>query len=258
MAHIDGNTFANRILGTSLNDTIHPGAGNDTVYGGNGNDLIDDLGHASTGSGGDDFFYGGAGADTLYGWIGNDWLDGGSENDFMFGEDGNDHLDGWTGNDTLSGGAGNDQLYGYTGNDVLQGDAGNDVLYGEDGTDVLYGGTGLDTLYGGAGADTFKFSSVNDSNGTTRDVIGSFEFDLDRIDISLIDANASLSGNQAFKWTEATTGTPARGYLMAVAGSDGRTWILGNTDGDATAEFQLAVQDGSFGPTYWTSTDFVL
>ena len=231
MAHYDGTTYANRIVGSTLNDTIHPGAGNDTVYGGGGNDLIDDLGHSNTGSGGDDYFFGGAGADTIYGW---------------------------TGNDTLSGGNGNDQLYGYTGNDILQGDAGNDVLYGEDGIDVLTGGAGRDTLYGGVGADTFKFNSVTESNGTTRDVVGSFEFDIDRIDLSLIDANASLTGNQAFRWTEATTGTPATGYLMAVAGSDGRTWILGNTDADSTAEFQVAVQDGSFGPTYWSSLDFVL
>ena len=258
MAHIDGNTFSNHILGTGVYDVIHPGAGNDTVYGGLGGDLIDDFGHGSTGSGGDDFFYGGGGADSLYGWTGKDWLDGGTENDVLFGEDGNDYLDGWTGNDTLYGGQGNDKLYGYTGTDVLYGDAGNDVLYGEDGNDVLTGGTGRDTLFGGAGSDTFRFHSVNDSNGATRDVIGSFEFDLDRIDVSIIDANASLSGNQAFRWTDATTGTPATGYLMAVTGSDGRTWILGNTDADAVPEFQVAVQDGSFSPAYWASSDFVL
>ena len=258
MAHIDGNTFANQILGTSLADIIHPGAGNDSVYGGGGNDLIDDLGHTSTGSGGDDSFFGGAGADTLYGWIGNDWLDGGTENDLMFGEDGNDYLDGWTGNDILSGGEGQDTLYGYTGNDSLQGDAGNDLLYGEDGSDVLFGGLGRDTLFGGQGADVFKFSSVNDSNGGTRDLIGSFEFDVDRVDLTVIDANATLAGNQAFRWTDATAGLPGKGFLMAVAGSDGRTWILGNTDDDTTSEVQIEVQDGSFGPAYWTSLDFLL
>lgn len=258
MAHIDGNTFSNRIFGTNFYDTIHPGAGNDTVYGEDGNDLIDDFGHESTGSGGDDFFYGGSGADTLYGWIGNDHLDGGIDSDLMFGEEGDDYLDGWTGNDKLSGGTGNDQLFGYTGRDILHGDAGNDLLSGEQGNDVLFAGTGRDTLFGGAGSDTFKFLSVSDSNGTTRDLVGSFEFDLDRIDVSLIDANSSLGGNQTFKWTDATNGVPASGYMMAVAGTDGSTWILGNTDADAAPELQIAVQDGAYGPTYWTSADFIL
>ena len=89
-------------------------------------------------------------------------------------------------------------------------------------------------------------------------MIGGFEFDIDRIDLAVIDSDATLSGNQAFKWTEATSGLPGKGYLMAVAGSDGRTWILGNTDADATPELQIAVEDGSFGPAYWTSLDFLL
>ena len=258
MAHIDGNGVGNRIFGTSLADIIHPGAGNDTVYGGGGNDLIDDFGHASTSSGGDDWFFGGAGADTLYGWTGNDSLDGGTENDFMFGEDGADYLDGWTGNDTMFGGNGNDRLYGYTGNDRLYGDSGNDLLYGEDGNDLLSGGLGLDKLYGGNGSDVFEFSSTRESNGTTRDVIGGFEFDLDSIDLSEIDADATIAGNQAFRWTEATTGTPARGFLMAVAGTGTDTWILGNTDSDTAAEFQLAVVDGSIVSGYWLADDFFL
>lgn len=258
MAHIDGNFLANRILGTSYADTIHPGARNDTVYGGGGNDLIDDLGHSSTGSGGDDYFAGGAGSDTLYGWTGNDSLDGGTENDFLFGEDGADYLDGWSGNDNLFGGYGMDRLLGYSGNDKLYGGADEDALYGESGNDVLVGGGGRDSLYGGGGSDVFKFNSTGDSNGSARDLIGSYDFDYDIIDVSAIDANTTSYGNQAFRWTDATIGTPAKGYLMAVAGASGQTWILGNTDNDATAEFQLRVVDGTVGPAYWLSGDFIL
>ncbi|MCE6971890.1 calcium-binding protein, partial [Cereibacter sphaeroides] len=64
MAHIDGNTFANELFGTRYSDTIHPGRGNDTVHGYGGNDRIDDAGHGSTGSGGNDTFYGGDDVDT--------------------------------------------------------------------------------------------------------------------------------------------------------------------------------------------------
>lgn len=258
MAHIDGNIYANRILGTNYDDIIHPGGGNDTVYSGYGNDFIDDLGHSGIGSGGDDYFYGGSGKDTLYGWTGNDSLDGGTGNDLTFGEDGADYLDGWTGNDIMFGGAGADRLLGYSGNDMLYGNLGQDLLYGEDGNDVLVGGAGRDTLFGGAGSDTFKFNATSDSNGIARDVIGSFEFDLDKIDVSSIDANLTLAGNQAFHWSDATSGTPAKGYLMAVAGPGGVTWILGNVDDDATAEFQVVVRDGTHTPDYWLGIDFIL
>ncbi|WP_426037264.1 M10 family metallopeptidase C-terminal domain-containing protein [Cypionkella sp. TWP1-2-1b2] len=108
------------------------------------------------------------------------------------------------------------------------------------------------------GSDLFEFNSTSESNGTTRDVIGGFEFNLDRIDLSEIDADTTATGNQAFRWSEATTGTPARGYLMAVAGAGTDTWILGNTDSDAAAEFQLAVVDGSILPGYWLADDFFL
>jgi len=258
MAHIDGNIFANRLFGTYYPDTIHPGAGNDTVYGGSGGDLIDDLGHAGTGGGGDDYFFGGAGADTLYGWTGNDSLDGGAENDTIFGEEGSDYLDGWTGNDRLIGGGGADRLYGYTGNDQLFGDTGNDRLYGEDGNDLLVGGAGRDILYGGAGRDAFKFLSTRESNSTARDMIGSFDFNFDKINVSAIDANVTIAGNQAFKWSDATSGIPAKGYLMAISGPGNETWIIGNVDNDSTAEFQVAVADGAVLASYWISGDIIL
>jgi serralysin len=258
MAHIDGNGFPNRLIGTTSADIFHPGAGNDTVYGGSGADLIDDLGHNGALGGGDDMFFGGSGYDSLYGWTGNDTLDGGTEDDSLYGEEGNDYLDGWTGADRLFGGQGNDRLYGYNGNDTLSGDRGNDRLIGEDGNDVLVGGIGRDTMFGGAGTDVFKFNSTLDSNGTTRDTIGSFEFDLDRIDVSAIDANLTLAGNQAFRWSDATTGTPPKGYLNAVSGPNGQTWILGNTDNDATPELQIAVSDGTFSADYWLRSDFIL
>ena len=76
--------------------------------------------------------------------------------------------------------------------------------------------------------------------------------------MSVIDANTTVAGNQAFRWSDATTGTPAKGFLMAVAGTDNQTWILGNTDDDAVAEFQVAVVDGTISPAFWLAGDFVL
>ncbi|MFO1105028.1 MAG: calcium-binding protein [Amaricoccus sp.] len=240
MAHIDGNIYWNTLYGTAYGDTIHPGAGNDLVYAGNGNDLIDDYGHGLTGSGGDDDFYGEGGNDVIYAWTGNDYVDGGSGNDSIYGEAGNDDLWGWTGNDSISGGSGKDNLYGEVGNDLLD------------------GGAGADFIAGGQGADRFVYHSTGDSTGGSRDLIASFDFNADRIDLSAIDANVTAAGNQAFHWTDATSGVPLKGYLMAVAGSGGQTVILGNTDNDLYSELQIVVNDGSKSPAYWIDHDFFL
>lgn len=154
--------------------------------------------------------------------------------------------------------SGYDDLWGWTGNDKLYGGSGKDNLLGESGNDTLVGGSGADWLVGGSGADRFVFTSTSDSTGGAKDLIGGFDFNADHIDVSAIDANTTISGNQAFKWTDATSGVPLKGYLMAVAGSGGQTWILGNTDNDLTAELQIVVNDGSKSPSYWYHGDFYL
>ena len=83
------------------------------------------------------------------------------------------------------------------------GDAKNNKLSGLAGDDTLVGGLGADTLTGGKGADIFKFNSVKETgiDVKTRDIITDFKHsEKDKIDLSGIDANAKIAGDQAFKF----------------------------------------------------------
>jgi Ca2+-binding RTX toxin-like protein len=96
--------------------------------------------------------------------------------------------------DIARGMGGNDRLYGNGGNDALDGGAGNDRLVGGAGNDLIIGGTGRDNLYGQSGADRFDFNVRE-----TGDVIRDFD-SRDYIDVSTIDANTRVAGNQAFSY----------------------------------------------------------
>jgi Ca2+-binding RTX toxin-like protein len=84
----------------------------------------------------------------------------------------------------------------------LLGGEGNDTLQGNKTIDILYGGKGIDTMTGGAGNDTFDFNTISDSGLTLaeRDQITDFRRGEDRIDLSTIDANTALKGNNSFKF----------------------------------------------------------
>ena len=143
------------------------------------------------------------------------------------------------GNDWLYGFAGNDQIFGDAGNDTLSGGLGDDRLYGGAGTDRLYGGAGRDTLSGGADKDTFIFQSAADTrSGALSDVITDFQHLADKIDVSGIDANSKVGGNQGFAWigTAAFHGTPGELRFHSV-GSNG--YVEGDTNGDGQADFKI-------------------
>ncbi|MDM9581307.1 calcium-binding protein [Nostoc sp. GT001] len=216
------------INGTNFNDnnTINgsPFIFRPALNGGAGSDILN-------GNGGDDILNGGAGSDILNGNAGDDSLNG---------DAGSDILNGNLGSDTLNGNAGSDILNGNLGSDILTGGAGNDTLNGGAGSDILTGGAGTDSLTGGAGNDIFDFNSVSDSpTGLSRDVIADFVgngiFAGDQIDLSTIDANSSVAGNQAFTFIGAGVFSAARqirysgGILQA------------NTDGDLSAEFEIGL-----------------
>ena len=155
------------------------------------------------GNAGDDNLNGDTGNDDLYGGIGYDNLNGGNGNDRLYGENDDDVLFGGAGNDTLDGGNGNDILEGEGGNDNLYGNAGDDVLIGDAGDDYFKGGGGKDILVGGPGWDKFDYDSQNESpNNSSRDIIVDFDGSGnnvgDMIDLSGVDANAGMAGNQAF------------------------------------------------------------
>lgn len=141
-------------------------------------------------------------------------------------DDGTNRMYGFDGNDYLAGGALADLIDGGNGNDTLDGLAGNDTLLG---------GLGADSLYGGAGNDTFDYNAVSESPvGTGRDVItgfaGSGAAIGDQIDLTTIDANSLLAGNQAFIFG----GFFTAGHLRYAGGI-----LQGNTDADTAAEFEI-------------------
>ena len=238
-----GGLGDDRITGGVGNDFIIADGGNDTLYGNDGNDGLLGLDGDDTlyGGLGTDYIIGGAGTDKLYGEDGNDSMDGGDGNDLLDGGNGDDGLTGGVGNDTLSGGAGNDQLW--------SGD-GNDSLNGGDGSDYIIGGMGKDTLAGGAGADAFFFMSASESTAAATDKITDFNWaDGDYIDLSRIDANTSLAGDQAFSFVNSFTKQAGQATLTYDAASNTSTFSA-DVDGDGIADFVLQVtgqQDTSHG-----------
>ncbi|MDO6965660.1 Ig-like domain-containing protein [Rhizobium alvei] len=143
--------------------------------------------------------------------------------------------------DRLTGGAYGEKISGLGGNDKLFGLGGNDRLYGGNGDDTLTGGAGRDELYGGAGKDTFVFASASEI-GTSKaaaDLIADFESAKgDHLHLSAIDANENRRGNQAFTFIGTDDFHKAAGELRYER-SGSSTYVYGDTDGDAKADFVL-------------------
>jgi Ca2+-binding RTX toxin-like protein len=116
--------------------------------------------------------------------------------------------------------------------------AGDDLLSGGSGADLISGGLGQDTMRGGGGNDVFRYEGVSDSTPTITDTIEDFAAG-DRVDLSRIDANAGLAGDQAFSFIgNAAFGNHA-GELR-YENLTGTTWrVEGDTNGDGAADFEL-------------------
>ena len=141
------------------------------------------------------------------------------------------------------------------GNDKLVGTDKNNKLSSLAGDDTLIGGQGADTLTGGKGADTFVFNNESESwiTSTTRDTITDFTSGIDKIDLSAIDTNAKISGNQAFKFigSNAFSKTDASGQLRFDATSH---ILYGSTNADSKPEFSIQLN----GVNSLVADDFVL
>ncbi|BBD69094.1 hemolysin-type calcium-binding region [Nostoc commune NIES-4072] len=116
-----------------------------------------------------------------------------------------------------------------------------DALFGLGGNDLLNGGTGKDTLYGGTGNDVFQFDSVSDSQpGLSRDIIKDFvgngNLPGDRIDLSGIDANTNIAGDQAFTYIGSGAFTTAGQIRYS------KDILQGNTDSNLSANFEIQLE----------------
>jgi serralysin len=266
---IVGSNFADDLRGGTGNDTLTGGEGNDVLTGGAGTDIInagggDDRIIMAGTDGQSDTIAGGTGTDTvavtgtsaltLSGfnaaassievWQGNSQAVMGTTgiNTFDFSGlqsvSGLRYVDASSGNDTVIGSAFADDLRGGAGNDLLNGGAGNDTLSGGNDADVLIGGLGKDTLSGGSGADTFRFLSVADTGlGANADVISDFSASqVDKIDLTAIDAVAGTGANDAFAYIGGGAFTGVAGQLRFAGG-----YLSADLDGDQIPDFQIAL-----------------
>jgi len=187
-----------------------------------------------------------------------DLVIGSYASDGIAGLAGDDTITARSGDDTVIGGIGNDALDGGSDNDHLTGDAGSDTLWGGLGDDHLRGGKDRDVFYGGAGADHFIFGDRESIRGA-HDVIRenqaftAFELGSDVIDLTAIDADTTLAGDQAFIFD----GTTGIGHVWLETRND-KTFVLGNVDGVGRADFVLVIRDLTVDHSAYTAGDFTL
>ena len=228
------------LTGSAFADTMSGNAGNNVLNGGAG---IDTVSYANAG----------AGVAVNLGTVG-------PQNTVGAGLDVLSNFENLTGSaygDTLTGNAGANAINGGFGNDTLVASAGVDTLTG--------GGGGFFSRTGGFPplfvyteyVDRFVFNSVADSPKAAPDVITDFKPSIgEKIDLSTIDANSSLLGNQAFTWVGSMSALPVpdlstllslrlnQGELgYADVGAD--RFVIGNTSsGVGNTDFIVKLQGG--------------
>ncbi|MEH2025847.1 calcium-binding protein [Nostoc sp.] len=257
-----GTNLDDVILGDNGNDFLRGLAGNDLLFGNNGNDRID----------------GGDGSDEINGGLGNDTIDGGFGLDILNGGAGVDTLDvtffsgayvlnlttgvtNFVGEtainfENVNTGAGNDSITGSVANNVINTGSGNDTINGGDGDDILIGGAGTDRITDGGGDDIYKYFSTSESQvGVARDILTDFTSGFDKIDLSAIDAELSVFGNQAFNFigTAAFTGTAGE-VRYFTSGSNLFVQAEINNDGNTLADLEIQLN----GLSTIAATDFIL
>ena len=136
-------------------------------------------------------------------------------------------------------------IYSSGGNDFMRGSVFGDNLYAGDGNDTFVGSLGADTYNGGGGADRFVFTDVSQSTSVSMDSINDFNAaEGDVVDVSAIDANSVLAGNQAFTFVASFTGQSGQAVF------DSGLLRL-DVNGDGQADFVLQVQGAVDTNTGW-------
>jgi hypothetical protein len=215
-----GDDDAEVIIGSEQRDMISSGGGNDTLSGSGGGDTLrgglgDDV--YLVNSAGEAVEAADQGIDTVRTRM-TTTLDANLENLVLLGTE---VVDG-TGNGLKN---------------TLTGNSGANALDGGNGNDTLAGGAGADALTGGDGRDRFDFNATGDSAAGLSDVIADFvgngALAGDTIDLSTIDANVLVAGNQDFVFIGAAAFTAA-GQVRYAGGL-----LVASTDGDLQAELRI-------------------
>jgi Ca2+-binding RTX toxin-like protein len=269
---VNGLDGSDTLWGQDGDDTLNGGAGGDKLYGcagadiangGEGNDQID-------GGEGDDLINGQEGNDTLTGGTGNDVMNGGLGNDVYMVTDtgdlaneaageGYDVIRSWIAEYTLGANIESLQLQGTedlngTGNslgNIMQGNLGANVIDGGLGVDTLTGGGGDDTLIGGlnndimgggTGADRFVIREESICRPVLEiDTVNDLVFGHgDQIDLSAVDANRLVAGDQAFEFVSVVTTGAGQATLTYDAGT-GFTLLRLFVDGAGGDDYQMRI-----------------
>ncbi|MDP5218749.1 calcium-binding protein [Ruegeria sp. 2205SS24-7] len=254
-----------QLRGYGGDDLLSGGDGADSLYGGDG---LDEL-YAGDG---DDWMVGGAGGDHFDGGRGSDWVsyrddgngvatanmtgvsvnlaDGIGGRGHAWGDTYRDveNVEGTDNTDFMFGNEADNILKSWGGDDVLKGGDGNDMLIAGAGDDRLFGGASADSMYGGNGSDHFVFKEASESTADTFDTIVDWDHqwswgkgrEYDKIDLSAIDANDQIAGNQALEWIDKAAFSEV-GQIQQLHGG-ATTWIRVNLDTDFTdAEMVIKV-----------------
>jgi VCBS repeat-containing protein len=248
---LNGGSGGDTLIGGSGNDTLAGGEGDDDMVGGNGTDVVTYASatqaitaNLNTG------IATGEGEDSI-GLVEN--LIGSGYDDVLTGSTGANSIWGGNGLDTIDGGDGLDRLYGEDGSDTLYGGVGSDILDGGAGDDFIYGGIGNDTLTGGSGADRFVFLAESFTTPLQTDTILDFNVsDGDVLDMSAIDANASIAGDQAFSRVGSFTGVAGQATVVF---ANNQTIIRFDLNGDRATDFQIRLDGDHTGTALLTGAE---
>jgi Ca2+-binding RTX toxin-like protein len=234
-----GNTLNNTITGNAAANTLNGRSGADTMRGGLGDDFyyVDNTGDRAIESSAI------GGLDKVNSTV-----------SFTLGANLEQLILGGT---AAINGNGNTLANTITGNaaaNILRGLAGADILRGAAGDDTLQGGADKDTLTGGTGSDRFLFAAGDTSaTHSLADRITDFTTG-DKIDLHLLDADTTLTNNQAFHFIGTSAFTIGDAGALHYLTGGGATWIEGDTNGDAVADFAIYLT----GDHTMIATDFVL
>lgn len=272
----DDTVILNRVGNLGGGNRVDTGAGNDgvvnltefgnVVFLGAGNDTYVGRGFGSFSS--DPF-------DQVFAGAGNDTIAVETFKSRYFGQGGNDSFFsvGWQ--NLFNGGAGIDTIsYAPRADDATQGGTGvtidlaqgfaqtganrretlisienatgssaDDVLIGGAGANQLEGAGGFDDLTGGGGADRFVFSRPEDAavSASSFDLV--FDFSRgqgDRIVLTAMDANVTVTGNQAFGFIGRAEFSGRAGQVRYDVLEDG-VMVSGDVNGDGIADFRFGV-----------------
>ena len=245
---------------------LNLGGGND-FYDGRGGTVVGTI----DGGLGNDILIGGSGADKFFDNSGSNWIVGGGGDDTVtIGNYGaaNGTTTAWAGeanfgtdnstNDTLVvngqaatiflGGVVYDAFAGSVagwiwGFENATGTGSADSIIGTGGNNIINGGGGADWLVGGGGYDQFVFDNLGVNGAKISD------YSHDVIDLHNIDANTTLTGDQAFSYHTTHTSNAAGEMVFTNYGSGGQIDLYVNADNVIDATIYVGYAAGNPAPT---------